>query len=142
MIEQGKTKRTVGKTVSLILCGSAFIAAGLNHFFNPSIYCKIMPSYLPYPLELVYISGVFEVLGGVGLLMPALRPIAVWGLLLLLLAVYPANINMALHPELTPKLPVLVLYLRLPLQFALMYWVWSLRDKQKNLLPVDSEAKA
>lgn len=142
MIEQSRSKHSVGKIISLVLCGFAFIAAGLNHFFAPSIYCKIMPSYLPYPLELVYISGVFEVLGGVGLFLPALRQIAVWGLLLLLLAVYPANINMALHPELTPKLPIFVLYLRLPLQFALMYWVWSLRDKQKNLLPDDSEAKA
>jgi uncharacterized membrane protein len=116
--------------ISRSLCAAAYIFAGYNHFANPSIYCKIMPAWIPAHLEMVYISGVFEILGGLGLLIPQTRMIAIWGLLALLVAVYPANINMAMHPDLFPKIPVWVLYLRLPLQFVLMLWVWSCRDKK------------
>lgn len=116
-------------SISRALCAIAFIAAGVNHFVSPSMYCKIMPAYLPFPLELVYVSGVFEVLGGLGLFIPKLRLAAVWGLILLLIAVFPANINMAMHPELVPKIPIYILYARLPLQILLIAWVWSCRSK-------------
>lgn len=112
-------------TISRSLCTLAFAAAGLLHFVKPQVFCKIMPAYLPFPLELVYVSGIFEIAGALGLLIPGLRRPAVWGLLCLLVAVFPANINMALHPQLTPDLPVWLLYLRLPLQPVLMLWVWS-----------------
>ena len=92
-----------------------------------------MPTYLPYHLELVFISGVFEVLGGLGLFVPKLNQLSVFGLLALLIAVYPANINMAMHPEITPEIPVLLMYFRLPLQFLLMYWVWTLRNESKRI---------
>jgi uncharacterized membrane protein len=119
--------KAIASSVSRSLCALAFASAGILHFVKPQIFCKIMPAYLPYALELVYVSGLFEIAGAVGLLIPALRRYAVWGLLCLLIAVFPANINMALHPELTPDLPVWLLYLRLPLQPVLMIWVWSNR---------------
>lgn len=131
-LEKGVEKESLVIVISRSLCALAFTAAGLNHFFNPSMYCKIMPAYLPFPLELVYLSGVFEVLGGIGLFIPAVRSAAVWGLILLLAAVFPANINMALHPELTPKIPAYVLYLRLPLQFLLIWWVWCCKTKMRT----------
>lgn len=102
-----------------------FVAAGVNHFINldTSIYLKIMPPQLPAPRLLVYVSGVCEVLGGLGLLLPATRRAAGWGLLALLVAVFPANVYMALHhAEL--GFPAWLAWGRLPLQLPLMWWVW------------------
>jgi uncharacterized membrane protein len=102
-----------------------YIAAGANHFANPAIYLRIMPPYLPFPLPLVYLSGVFEIGLGLLLLAPRFTKLAAWGLIALLLAVFPANIQMALHPDLTPGIPHTLLWARLPLQgiFILAaYW--------------------
>ena len=74
--------------------------------------------------EAVYISGFFEVLGGIGVLVPRLRKIAGWSLLALLVAVYPANIYMALNPEIFPDIPVTLLYIRLAFQFLFFYWAY------------------
>lgn len=115
--------------IGRILCALAFIAAGLNHFINPAMYLKIMPPIFPFPLELVYVSGVFEILGGLGLFLRRTRLVAVWGLILLLIAVFPANMHMAIHPEITPKIPIWILFLRLPLQALIIAWVWNCRDK-------------
>ena len=102
-----------------------FVLAGLLHFVKPSMYVSIMPPYLPYPRELVLVSGAAEVLGGWGVLVPQVRRAAGWGLALLLVAVFPANIQMAqasLH--IAGWSPVtLLLFLRLPLQFLLVAWV-------------------
>jgi uncharacterized membrane protein len=108
-----------------IVLALLFIAAGLFHFLIPHTYVAIMPSYLPAPLALVYVSGLCEMLGGVGLLFnPPLRRIAAWGLVALLIAVFPANLNMALHPANFPAIPAWTLWLRLPLQLPLIWWAW------------------
>ncbi len=101
-----------------------FIVAGANHFVSPQIYLKIMPDYLPWPLTLVYVSGFFEVLGGVGLAMPRLRRAAGWGVIALLVAVFPANVDMLIHADQFPAIPPWALVSRLPLQGVLMAWVW------------------
>ena len=80
----------------------------------------------PLHLEAVYLSGLFEILGGVGVLIARTRSIAGWGLLVLLIAVYPANIYMALTPEAFPDTPLFVLYFRLALQFLFFYWAYSI----------------
>jgi len=80
----------------VVLAGS-MISIGILHFAVSAPFVKIMPSYLPYPLELVYISGFFEILGGIGLLLPPVSQAAAWGLILLFIAVFPANINMAVN---------------------------------------------
>jgi uncharacterized membrane protein len=98
------------------------------HFIRPDIFVKIMPDFLPFQLELVYISGAFEIIGGAGLLSRKFLPIAVMGLILLLVAVFPANINMACHPERFPAIPLWLLFFRLPLQLLLGLWVWNCRD--------------
>ncbi len=111
---------------SLLLIALLFIGAGAMHFIAPRPYLGIMPPVLPHPLALVYISGVFEMLGGIGVLVPFARRFSGWGLILLLLAVFPANIYMFTH-----ELSVhgwtgfaLIGLLRLPLQLALIWWVW------------------
>ena len=80
----------------------------------------------PLHLEAVYLSGLFEILGGVGVLIARTRSIAGWGLLTLLIAVYPANIYMALTPEAFPDISLFALYFRLALQFLFFYWAYSI----------------
>jgi uncharacterized membrane protein len=102
-----------------------FVAAGTAHFVWPGLFVEIVPPYLPTPKLLVYISGAVEILGGVGVLFPSVRVYAGWLLILLLLAVFPANVHMALHPEEFAQIPAWALYLRLPLQFVLIAWVYG-----------------
>ncbi|HEY9283181.1 MAG TPA: MauE/DoxX family redox-associated membrane protein, partial [Pyrinomonadaceae bacterium] len=101
-----------------------FVLAGLNHFINPAFYLKMMPPYLPWPRFLVYLSGVCEVALGGLLLVPALTRVAAWGLVALLVAVFPANVQMATSPQLYPDIHPLVLWLRLPLQAVLIAWAY------------------
>jgi uncharacterized membrane protein len=105
------------------LCGPFFVFAGAMHFLRPRFYLAIMPPYLPRHRELVYASGVAEVVGGVGLMTPLRRP-AGWWLIATLLAVFPANVHMAMHPE-DFRLPGGrgALYARLPLQGVFIAWV-------------------
>jgi uncharacterized membrane protein len=101
------------------------VAAGAFHFVNPQIYVHIMPKYLLWHLALVYLSGALEILFGIGLLTP-LSGYAAWGLIALLIAVFPANLNMALHPALTPQISSVLLWFRLPLQAVLIWWAWRI----------------
>ncbi len=106
------------------LLGVLFVAAGANHFANPGFYLRIMPPYLPWHYELVLISGAFEILGGVGLLIPRFTVPAAWGLIALLVAVFPANLHMALNTDKYPNIPPAVLWARLPLQGVLIAWAY------------------
>ena len=116
--------------ISLFALVILFVFAGVNHFRSPRFYLAIMPPYLPAHQELVVISGIFEILGGVGLLIPATRQWAGYGLILLLIAVFPANIHMAKNADQFTKFgPRWALYLRLPLQFLLIYWIyWTINQ--------------
>jgi uncharacterized membrane protein len=110
-----------------------FIAAGANHFIHPDFYIRIVPQWLPAHAPLVQISGGCEILGGIGVLLRKTRRIAGVGLIVLLVAVFPANLEMALHPELYRDIGTpLAFYLRLPLQLVLLAWVWRacLRDRR------------
>jgi len=102
------------------------VAAGVLHFLKPKVYVRMMPEWLPAHLALVYASGVFEVAGGLGLLLPATRSAAAWGLIALFIAVFPANVNMAVKGiglGRTPP-PAWVLWARLPLQGVLIAWAY------------------
>jgi uncharacterized membrane protein len=101
-----------------------FIAAGVGHFLATDGYAKIVPSYLPNHRALVLISGVFEVALGLLLLVPGTSRIAAWGLIALLIAVFPANVFMFQHPEKFGISPTLLL-LRLPLQGVLILWAYA-----------------
>tara|TARA_Y100000994_G_scaffold219994_1_gene198842 strand:- start:315 stop:737 length:423 start_codon:yes stop_codon:yes gene_type:complete len=102
-----------------------FIYFGIDHFINLGFYLSIMPPPFPLHKEAVYISGFFEILGGICVLIPYLRKIAGWGLVTLLICVFPANIYMAMTPEAFPEISRGLLYFRLPLQFLFIYWAYS-----------------
>jgi uncharacterized membrane protein len=109
-----------------IFLSVALIVVGVTHFTSPEQYAKIVPPQLPYPFELVYISGFFEVLGGVGLLIPFVSVAAAWGIIALFIAVFPANINQAMNSipiEGIPHHPLLY-WFRLPFQAVLIAWAW------------------
>jgi uncharacterized membrane protein len=112
--------------VSRRLLAALFVLAGTLHFLFPSIYVGIMPPYLPWHRELVFLSGMLEILGGLGLLIRRTRRAAAVGLVLLLLAVAPANLNMALDARAVghPLWWQAVLWIRLPIQLLLIAWVW------------------
>ena len=113
------------KKVLLFAFSIFFIGAGLDHLVNPEFYLSIMPPIFPMHSEAVLISGVLEIVGGIAVLMPGLRRAAGWGIFVLLIAVYPANIYMALNPELFTSIHSGFLYFRLPLQFLFLYWAYS-----------------
>jgi uncharacterized membrane protein len=111
-------------TGSLYALAVLFVGAGLAHFLWPEMFVRVMPPYFPRPLLLVYLSGVAEIAGGLGVLVPAARPYAGWGLLLLLCAVFPVHVYMVRQPDASPQIPLWALYARVPLQFVLMAWVY------------------
>jgi uncharacterized membrane protein len=102
-----------------------YVFAGFLHFVRPAPYLKIMPPYFPWHLALVYVSGAAEIAGGIGLMVPALRRAAGWGLVALLIAVFPANVYMATnHIQMTVRpTPEWFAWARLPLQALLIWWV-------------------
>jgi uncharacterized membrane protein len=106
------------------LLGIMFIAAGANHFLNPAFYEPMVPPYVGLTPHLaVLISGIFEILGGLGVLIERSRRFSAWGLIALLVAVFPANLHMAMYPELFDVAAVAA-YSRLPLQGLMIYWAW------------------
>ena len=113
------------RKLSLFGLSLFFIYFGIDHFINPEFYLSIMPPAFPLHAEAVYISGFFEILGGITILIAPLRKIAGWGLVALLICVYPANIYMAITPEAFPDISRGLLYFRLPLQFLFIYWAYS-----------------
>ena len=110
--------------VRRVLMGLLYIGAGLGHFLATRTYEHIMPDYLPAHHELVLLSGAAEIAGGIGVLVPQTRRPAAWGLVLLLIAVLPANAWMVQHPERYPGVPLWASWLRLPLQLPLIWWAW------------------
>lgn len=110
------------KLVLLYLMAALYAAAGVNHFLRPHMYTRIIPPYLPAPEVLNYAAGAAEVVLGVALLFPATRSWAAWGIIALLVAVFPANLYM--YQQGAPGIPSWALLLRLPLQGALIAWAW------------------
>jgi uncharacterized membrane protein len=117
------------KTAFLVSLAVLMVVAGALHFVFPKGYVRIVPAYLPAPLTLVYLSGLAESLGGLGLLFPPTRTLAAWGLILLFIAIFPANVNMAVnHIGFTrAPPPSWLLWARLPLQGVLIAWAYWVR---------------
>ncbi len=121
------------RRLALLGLGVFWVVAGVNHFLTPDFYVPMMPPYLPAHLELVYVSGVFEILGGILALVPRTRALAGWGLIALLMAIFPANVHMALSPELFPDMSAGVLYARLPFQAVFIAWAyWATRPETQE----------
>ena len=112
------------KKISLAVIFIWFSVGGIGHFVAPGFFLKIVPPQLPYQLELVYISGVFELLGAFGLLFLKSRRAAGIGLIALTIMVTPANVYMWLNPQLFPRIPEILLALRLVLQIILLWLIW------------------
>lgn len=115
------------KRVLLWVMALFYILGGVNHFINAQFYMPMMPPYLPWHAALVFLSGVAELGLGIAVLIPSLRRIAAWGIILLLIAILPANIHIALH-----NIPVFGAtegagvwnWVRLPVQGVLILWAW------------------
>ena len=110
---------------SIIIMSIFYVGIGIKHFTNPMWFVKIVPPILPYKLSLVYISGFFEILFGIMLLFPYTRYIAAWGLIMLLIAVFPANLYLAMTNGAGLNTTPLIAWWRLPFQFVFIgiaYW--------------------
>ena len=114
-----------------ILFALLFIGGGVMHLARPEVYQPMMPSYIPYPDLMILLSGIAEVALGALLLWPRTTRLAAWGLIALLVAVFPANLNMALHPEKFPDIPAAGLMIRLPIQALLIAWAWYFTRRGK-----------
>jgi|TARA_B100000003_G_C10855586_1_gene340880 uncharacterized membrane protein len=113
------------KLISVVIMGLFYISVGVEHFMDPYWFLQIVPPYLPYKFELVYISGFLEIVLGIMLLIPRTRVYAGWGLIMLLIAVYPANIYLAQTNGAAMNTTPLIAWARLPFQFVfigLAYW--------------------
>ena len=116
---------------SCIALAAFFVAAGALHFIKPRPYEAIMPEALPAHRELVYLSGIAEMAGGAGVLADRTTRGAGWWLIATMLAVFPANVNMAVDAERFDDIPEPLLWARLPLQAGIVYWIWrvAIRDR-------------
>ena len=124
MTLNGAVLRTLGRW----LLAASYISVGVSHFTNPAFFLAIMPPYLPWHDALVAISGAAEIAGGIGVLFPATRRLAGWGIVALLIAVYPANIHMLVNDVYPPGVEPnrLLLWLRMPAQFLFALWaLWA-----------------
>ena len=113
------------KVISVYVMGIFYIIVGIKHFQDPNWFVQIVPPILPYKYELVYISGFFEVLLGILLMIPKFQSIAAKGLMALLICVYPANIYLAQTNGVALGISPLIAWGRLPFQFVfigLAYW--------------------
>jgi uncharacterized membrane protein len=114
---------TKARTISKYLLALFMVGAGTMHIVKPDFYLKIMPPYLPLHLELVYLSGVCEIALGVLLLVSRLSRFAAWGIVVLLIAVFPANVYLYQHQDVLPASPI-IHFLRLPLQGVFIVWAY------------------
>jgi uncharacterized membrane protein len=120
------------KTISKCVLALLMVGAGMMHFIRPDFYLKIMPPYLPFHWELVYLSGFCEIALGMLLLVPRFSRFAAWGVIALLIAVFPANTYVYQHQDVLPAPPIVHL-LRLPLQGVLILWAyWHTKRSDRN----------
>jgi uncharacterized membrane protein len=134
-ITNGRAYRNKSKAFWLYAMVAVYLGAGINHFINAGTYLPIMPAWLPWHLKLIYISGAFEILFGLLLLPLATRSIASLGIILLLIAIFPANIQMTInyYNENNPYLWLTIL--RLPFQYLFMRWAYKFYKRPALIRP-------
>lgn len=120
------------RKISLYIMVVFYVAAGANHFFNPIFYKKIMPPWLPWHYPMIYISGVAEIVLGILLIPAQTRSIAAWGIIALLIAVLPANVQMMLNYIEQGNSYLWVAVIRLPLQLLLISWAYQFTKRIRN----------
>lgn len=109
----------------LYLMAFIYVVAGINHFRSPKLYKKIIPPYFPNPKLLNILSGAIEIILGAALLVPELSNYAAWGIIALLIAVFPTHIYMFQNPKARMGMPKWALLLRMPFQLVLIYWAYT-----------------
>ena len=113
------------RSVGLVAQSLLYVVAGVNHLWHSGTYVAIMPDHYTHPLAWVQFTGVAEILGGLGLLIPLSRRAAAWGIVAMLVGYFDVHIYMLLHAaDKFASLPLWLLYARLPLQLVLIYWAW------------------
>jgi uncharacterized membrane protein len=123
---------STAQRIGVAVAAAFYVGAGALHFIKPEPYLRIMPPYIPWHEAMVRVSGAFEILGGLGLLVSATRRAAAWGLIALLVAVFPSNIYMATHPIEAGALSIapVLRWGRLPLQLLLVWWLlWCTKPR-------------
>jgi uncharacterized membrane protein len=115
----------------LYVMGVFYAAAGMMHFVAPKVYARVVPPQFPRPVALVYLSGITEIILGIGVLFRRTRQRSAWGLIALLIAVFPANVHMATSdvatdaaPDWADSITRAAMWARLPLQGVLIFWAW------------------
>ena len=116
---------SASRKIGVALAAVFYVVAGALHFIKTDAYLSIVPPYIPWHLAMVRISGIAEILGGLGLLLPQTRRSAAWGIIALLIAVFPANVYMATNPIEAGAVSIapILRWGRLPLQFLLGWWL-------------------
>lgn len=126
------------KNLLLVVFVLFYVTSGVNHFLSPQFYLHLMPPYIPYPMEVIYLSGVIEILLGIGAGIPRFRARAAWAVIVMLISFMPVHIHMLIHPELYPEVPEVGLWVRIVIQGVLIWWAYgyakalSLRDVLKK----------
>lgn len=120
------------RKILMLLLALFMIVGGINHFLNPEFYQRMMPPYIPAPEFMVALSGVIEVALGIALLIPRTRVLAAWGIVALLIAVFPANIHMFMNQNQWPEVPPIFTVVRLPLQALFIAWAWMFTRKGRR----------
>ena len=123
--------------MSILIISLFFLIGGIAHFVYLDTFMSTVPTYLNFHKELVLISGVLELLGAIGILVPQTQRFAGVGLIVLALSVFPANINMATHPENFPEISEILLYIRLPLQFIFIWFIWWAVTPKKEKFEIE-----
>lgn len=114
----------MNEPIGLYIMAAIYILAGIMHFVKPKIYMRIMPRYLPNHKALVFWSGIAEILLGVGLCIPTFRNLSIYGIIAMLVVFLSVHFYMLSSEKASAGIPKWILILRIPLQFALMYWAW------------------
>jgi len=112
------------ETAGLYVMAIMYVFAGLIHFVKPKIYMRVMPQYLPNHKALVFWSGIAEIVLGIGLCIPVLKVISIYGIIAMLLVFLMVHFYMLSGEKASTGIPKWILILRIPLQFGLMYWAW------------------
>ena len=114
----------MNEPTGLYIMSGIYIFAGIMHFIKPKIYMRIMPRYLPNHKFLVYLSGVAEIILGIGLCIPAVKAFAIYGIIAMLIVFLLVHFYMLSGKKASAGIPKWILVLRIPLQFGLMWWAW------------------
>ena len=114
----------MNEPLSLYIMAGIYVFAGIMHYIRPQTYMRIMPNYLPNHKALVYLSGIVEIILGIGLCIPAVKAFAIFGIIAMLTVFLLVHFYMLSDDKAAAGIPKWILILRLPLQFGLMYWAW------------------